>query len=349
MSNIKSNEINIIGLVNKVLKEKRTLAVCVIISLVLGIGYAIGQQKRYTAFVTIAPEASSMGMSQSLSDIAGVIGVDLGGNNTGIDAIYPEIYPNIFASKDFVVNLFNIPVVYKGEKKTYYNHILKDEKIPYYKIPYMYLISLFKQKDDGPKSHKKLNSFQLTKEQDAVCRSIISKIDCQMDKGSSIINISAVDVDPYIAACIADTLQHRLQDYITQYRTQKARQDYINAVKLNKEAKAKYEKQRQLYSTFADANTDVLLKSYQAKLEDMENDLQLKYNNYASTQQQVQSALDKIQEKTPAFTIIQGASVPLEASNMPRSVIVLMSIILGIIIDIIWVLGLKDNIKKIKY
>ena len=117
MSNIKSNEINIIGLVNKVLKEKRTLAVCIIISLVLGIGYAIGQQKRYTAFVTIAPEASSMGMSQSLSDIAGVIGVDLGGNNTGIDAIYPEIYPNIFASKDFVVNLFNIPVVYKGEKK----------------------------------------------------------------------------------------------------------------------------------------------------------------------------------------------------------------------------------------
>ena len=134
MNNIKTNEINIIELVNKVLKEKKTMLVFITFSLVLGIGYAIGQQKRYTAFVTIAPEANSMGMSQSLSDIAGVIGVDLGSSNTGIDAIYPEIYPNIFASKDFVIKLFNIPVVYKGEKKTYYNHILKDEKTPYYKI-----------------------------------------------------------------------------------------------------------------------------------------------------------------------------------------------------------------------
>ena len=169
-----------------------------------------------------------------------------------------------------------------------------------------------------------------------------------MDKGSSIINISAEDVDPYIAACIADTLQHRLQDYITQYRTQKARLDYTNAVKLNKDAQAKYEKLRKKYTSFADANTDVLLKSYQATLEDMENDLQLKYNNYASTQQQVQKALDKIQEKTPAFTIIQGASVPLKASTVPRTIIVLISIIIGVMIDIIWVLGMKDNIKKIK-
>lgn len=348
MNNIKTNEINIIGLINKVLKEKKTMLVFMTFSLVLGIGYAIGQQKRYTAFVTIAPEANSMGMSQSLSDIAGVIGVDLGSSNTGIDAIYPEIYPNIFASKDFVIKLFNIPVVYKGEKKTYYNHILKDEKTPYYKIPYKYLISLFKNKDDEHKNYLKLNSFQLTKEQDAVCNSIISKIDCQMDKGSSIINISAEDVDPYIAACIADTLQHRLQDYITQYRTQKARLDYTNAVKLNKDAQAKYEKLRKKYTSFADANTDVLLKSYQVTLEDMENDLQLKYNNYASTQQQVQKALDKIQEKTPAFTIIQGASVPLKASNVPRTIIVLISIIIGAMIDIIWVLGIKDNIKKIK-
>ena len=80
----------------------------------------------------------------------------------------------------------------------------------------------------------------------------------------------------------------------------------------------------------------------------MENDLQLKYNNYASTQQQVQKALDKIQEKTPAFTIIQGASVPLKASTVPRTIIVLISIIIGVMIDIIWVLGMKDNIKKIK-
>ena len=69
--------------------------------------------------------------------------------------------------------------------------------------------------------------------------------------------------------------------------------------------------------------------------------LQLRY-------EEITQQIDKIQEKTPAFTIIQGASVPLKASTVPRTIIVLISIIIGVMIDIIWVLGMKDNIKKIK-
>jgi len=337
----KNNEINIIELINKVLREKKTLALSFVVSLFLGICYAIGQPKTYTATVTIAPEANSMGMSQSISDIAGAIGMDLGGSNKSVDAIYPEIYPNIFASKDFVTKMFSIQVEVNGQKKTYYDHLLNDVKVPYYKIPMKYILSFLPKKDNGPKGFANLNTFELTKEQDNICNIIIKNIDCQMDKGSSIINITATDYNPYVAACIADTLQKRLQAYITQYRTQKARQDYINAKKLNNEAKATYEKARQQYVAYADANTDVMLKSYQAKLEDMENELQLKYNNYASTQQQVQNARDKIQENTPAFTIIQSASVPLKASSTPRSVMVLMFLFLGFIADLGWVLLLK--------
>lgn len=346
---MKTNEINVVELVNKVLQHKKSMAVCIAVSLLLGIGFALGQQKQYTSYVTIAPEMNSMGMSQSLGDLAGAIGMDLGNMGSNPDAIYPEIYPNIFASQDFAVKLFGVSVNVKGVKKSYYDHILKDKKTPFYAAPFKYVKKWFAKPEEGPKGFKNLNPFALTREQDNVCRAIIANIDCQMDKGTSIINISATDWDPYVAACIADTLQRRLQDYITKYRTQKARQDYANAVKLNREAKAKYEKKRQQYAAFADANTDVVLKSYEAKLEDMENDLQLKYNNYAATQQQVQKALDKIQERTPAFTIIQRASVPLKASSTPRSVMVLAFLVLGFVIDVAWVLGIKDGIKKIKF
>lgn len=346
---MKTNEINVVELVNKVLQHKTSMAVCIAVSLLLGIGYALGQQKRYTAYVSLAPEMNSMGMSQSLGDIAGAFGMDLGNMKSDADAIYPEIYPNIFASSDFAVKLFGVPVTVNGVKKSYYEHIVKDEKTPFYAVPFMAIKKWFSKPDKGYQGFKNLNPFALTREQDNVCHAIIDNIDCQMDKGTSIINIAATDWDPYVAACIADTLQHRLQDYITRYRTQKARQDYQNAVKLNREAKARYEKKRHQYAAFADANTDVVLKSYEAKLEDMENDLQLKYNNYAATQQQVQKALDKIQERTPAFTVIQGASVPLKASSTPRSVMVLAFLVLGIVVDVAWVLGIKDGIKKIKF
>lgn len=342
-----TNEIDIISLVNKVLKAKKTLLIITITSIIIGIGYALGQQKSYTASVIIAPEANSMGMSQSISDIAGAIGMSLGNNNQGVDAIYPEIYPEIFASNDFIIQMFDIPIKTNGAVKTYYNHILQDTKTPYYKKPFAYLMSLFKSPE--PKGSNKLNPFQLTKQQDGVCSTIRGNIDCQMGKGNSVIYISVSDVDPYVAACMADTLQKRLQEYITLYRTQKARQDLAYAQKLNDDARSKYEKARQQYVTFADANTDVMLASYQAKMEDLENDMQLKYNNYTSTKQQIQQAHDKIKENTPAFTIIQQASVPLKSSSTPRSVIVIMFLLLGIFVDLAWVLLIKDNLNKLNF
>lgn len=344
-----TNEIDIISLVNKVLKAKKTLFICLSVSFILGIGYALGQQKRYTSSVVIAPEANSMGMSQSLSDIAGAIGMDLGSKSQGVDAIYPDIYPDIFASNDFIVKLFPIPVIVNGQKKTYYDHIIYDAKIPFYAYPFAKIGELFAEKDTTANTKKKeVNPFQLTKQQNNVCQAIRNSIDCQIDKGNSVIHISVADTNPYVAACIADTLQKRLQEYITLYRTQKARQDLAYAQKINADAKKTYEKARQQYAAFSDANTDVTLMSYHSKIEDLENDMQLKYNNYSSTQQQVQQAHDKIKENTPAFTIIESASVPLQASSTPRSVLVIMFMIVGIFVDIAWVLVIKDTIKKLK-
>lgn len=48
---------------------------------IIGVIVALEQQKRYTSYVVLAPEATSMGMSQNLSDIAGAIGMDIGGGN----------------------------------------------------------------------------------------------------------------------------------------------------------------------------------------------------------------------------------------------------------------------------
>lgn len=52
--------------------------------------------------------------------------------------------------------------------------------------------------------------------------------------------------------------------------------------------------------------------------------MQLKFNNYTETAQQMRKAEEKIQENTPAFTELQSATVPLRASSTPRSIIVIM-------------------------
>lgn len=95
------------------------------------------------------------------------------------------------------------------------------------------------------------------------------------------------------------------------------------------DAKASYEKARRLYGSYADANSEVILESYRAKQNDLENDMQLKYNNYTAMVTQYQAAKAKVQERTPAFTMIKGSSVPIKPSGPKRMIFVLIMLILS--------------------
>ena len=147
---------------------------------------------------------------------------------------------------------------------------------------------------------------------------------------------------------MADTIQKQLQEYITIYKTKKARMDLAYAEKLYHESKAQYIQAQQKYSAYSDANTDIILEAFKAKREELENEMQLKYNIYTQTVQQLQIAKAKVQEQTPAFSVIQSASIPLKASSTPRSFIVLLYVFLGFVFDALWVGIFRDAIKKAK-
>ena len=343
-TNNNSKEFDLLAIIRHILNNKISLMVWLVLFTILGITYALNKEKSYTATVTLAPEATSMGMSQGLSSIAGSLGIDLASKKNDVDAIYPEIYPEIFASSDFIIKLFDIPVLPKDSTtyKSYYKHIVQDHKIPFW----TYYINNFQKKEKEEPLTEKVNPTRLTKQQNKAYEQIRHNIECQLNKGTNLINISVTDVDPQIAATIADTLQQRLQQYITAYRTKKARKDYNYAEKLNNETKLIYIKARQAYSEYADANTDVTLETIKAKLEDLENEMQLKYNNYTQTQQQMLQAKERIQENTPAFTIIQQATIPLKPSSTPRTFMVLGLMITGLFVDVIWIFFIKDSIVK---
>jgi len=197
------------------------------------------------------------------------------------------------------------------------------------------------QKQENP-NNCAVNPFRLTKNQDGVYNTIRNNISCQVDKKTNVITISVTDFDKLVAATIADTLQNRLQQYITIYRTQKARTDLKYAQGLFNDTKIQYVKSQQLYASYSDANQDLVLQSFKSKKEELENEMQLRFNIYNQAVQQLQLAKAKVQEKTPAFTIVQGASVPIKSSSMSRSMIVLFYLAFGFVIDSLWVLYFRD-------
>ena len=70
---------------------------------------------------------------------------------------------------------------------------------------------------------------------------------------------------------MTDSVREKLQTYITNYRTNKARTDYEYYKKLTFNAKQEYEKVRRQYASMADARTNVSLRSVELRMEDLEN------------------------------------------------------------------------------
>jgi capsule polysaccharide export protein KpsE/RkpR len=201
--------------------------------------------------------------------------------------------------------------------------------------------------DEDDMDEKKIDPFQLTKQQADVVKALEKKVVCDVDNKTLVISISVTDQDPLICATVADSVQARLQEFITDYRTKKARVDVEYNQKLTAEAKAQYDKAREQYAEYADAHQDIMYQSDRTKLMNLENDMQLKYNAYNTLAQQLLAAEAKVQEETPSFTTLQRATVPVKKAGPSRGKLVLIVLFLAFLCTSVWILYKEDQLKPL--
>ena len=333
------------GAIWQAIKSNRKLYYIVLpIAFVVAVVIAKSIPTYYKCEVMLAPEAgggsSSMGQ---LASLASSFGVSLGGGgNAGGDAITPSLYPDLMKSTDFKTSLFPIKVHGKNDKTsmTYYDYLKNEWKEPWWE-DFFGLMAPEKKQDTL------VNNFELTGEQARIAGMIMKNVVCKIDKKTDLISISVTTQEPYIAALLADSVQTRLQDFLTDYRTKKSRHDLEYAEMLQQQAKKDYEHARQKYVEFVDANQDIVLESIRQKQTDLENDLQLQYNNYNTLSAQVLAYKAKVQEATPAFTTLQRATVPLAPAGPKRPQILFVCLFLAALFTTIWILYKEHQLKPL--
>ena len=290
----------------------------------------------YKCTVMLAPEMSGAKSGGALSGLASSFGINLGGANAGADAIVPTHYPDLMNSVTFRASLFPIKIQREGESgsMTYYEYLKDCQKTPWWSEvtngTLNWISSLFSS-DRTDTDTIGLNIFRLTEEQSAVIAQIGAKVVCNVDNRTNVITIDVTDQDPLVAATMADSVQKHLQAFITDYRTSKARIDLAYNQKLYKESKARYEEARKRYANFSDANRNVLFENKRSERAELENEMQLQYRTYSQIAAQLQLAEAKVQEETPAFTILQPATVPIHKNGPQRKRNILVFIVLALL------------------
>lgn len=320
------DEIRIGGLVKYLWKSKYKFLLPMFLTGAISSAIMLCIPRYYKVKVMLVPEYST-GSSASLGglgSLASMAGLNLG-NISSTDAIVPIFYPDVVGSKDFLVDLMDVNVSTKDStfNGRFVEYLTKHQKAPFW----MVWVEKIKTKIKGPsvlnetKGYKP-NPYMLTKVEDEIVKGMQGSIVCNVDKKTDVITLSVTSQDPLVATQIADTVQHRLQKFITEYRTKKTRVEVEYYTKLYDEAREDYLLAQQEYAEFADSHYDLVLNEYKMIEEQLENDMQMAYSVYNTINQQKVLAEAKLRERTPAFTTLQSASVPVKHAGPKRMITV---------------------------
>lgn len=351
MNEQKAKDVIDFGKIAKILWNKKKLFFILwVIVFILSCIWIFPQPRYYKCEVLLAPEMSSEDVAGSLSSMASSFGLKLGGSNN--DAIYPELYPDLLSSNEFIIDVLETKITTQDSSLTtdYYTYLVKHQKKNWLTQPFVnakvWLKTLFSDKKAGiAGSPKALDPFMLSEFDYNIVDNAKKKILCYVNKKTDVITISFTDQDPYISAIMANSVKQHLQNFIIKYRTHKARIDVEHYKQLADSTQKEYNKSVERYSRFCDSNNDVILQSAISERDKLENDMQLKLNAYTAMSTQLEASKVKLQEKTPAFTTLVSATVPIKPAGPKRMIFVAAMLILSTIITGIWLT--RDECMKV--
>lgn len=350
------NEIDLMDILRRIVGIRKAIYKAAGIGLLIGIVVAISIPKQYTVTVTLSPEMGSAkegGLSGLAASFLGN-GVTMG---DATDALNASLSADIVSSTPFLMELsaMKIPVT-RNEVMTLDTY-LDEESSPWWNyvigLPGMVIggvKSLFTEDEEGVMSSDKASqgTIELSKKELRKISTLKKMITASVDKKNSMTSVTVTFQNPMVAAVVADSVVNKLQEYIIDYRTFKAKEDCLYLEKLFKERQQKYYAAQQKYADYLDSHDNIILQSVRAEQERLQNDMSLAYQVYSQVASQLQIARAKVQEEKPVFAVVEPAVVPLDPSGTSKKIYVLVFIFLCVCIVIFWNLLGNDFFNKLK-
>ena len=349
-------EIDLMGVLRRIMGIRKKIYKAADIGLIIGVIIAISIPRQYTVEVTLSPE---MGSAKG-GGLSGLAASFLGSDVTmgdGSDALNASLSADIVSSTPFLLELstMKIPVL-KNEMMTL-NAYLDEESSPWcsYVIGFPAMViggvkSLFIEGEDEFISSDKVSqgTIELSKKELGKIGVLKKMIVASVDKKTSMTSVAVTLQEPRVAAVVADSVVKKLQEYIIDYRTSKAKEDCIYLEKLFKERQQEYYAAQKKYADYLDSHDNIILQSVRAEQERLQNDMSLAYQIYSQVGSQLQVSRAKVQEEKPVFAVIEPAVVPLTPSGTDKKICVLAFVFLSVCIVIFWHLLGKDILNKFK-
>ena len=281
-------EIDLMDILRKIIGIRKKIYKAAGIGLIIGIIIAISIPKQYTVEVTLSPE---MGSTKG-GGLSGLAASFLGSGATmsdGTDALNASLSADIVSSTPFLLELSVMEIPASENKKMTLNTYLDEESSPWWSyiigLPSMVIggvKSLFIKEDEETISDRgNQGTIELSKKESQKIETLKKMIIASVDKKTSMTTVAVTLQNPKVAAVVADSVVGKLQEYIINYRTSKAKEDCIYLERLFKERQQEYYVAQKRYADYMDSHDNIILQSVRAEQERLQNDMSLAYQVYS--------------------------------------------------------------------
>ena len=343
----------LIPLMKKAIKSWKKILLWALIASVIGIVIGLSIPKTFTSRAVIAPEIMTRSSTGGLSSLASLAGINM--NTMALtDAMHPDMYPAIINSTNFYVSLFDLPVSFE-KRDSVVNTDLYDYMANYYKSPWWgYVLglphmaaagvkSLFSKKEDEDEAlgHAVIDTLRLTKEQERVVKSLSKSITATVEKRTYLLTIGVTMQDRDIAAQVANAVVDNLKEFVTNYRTEKAKENRDYYKDLYDQTRADYLAAQRAYTYYMDTHQGTMSKSAQVYQTQLQNEAQLRFQMFSQTAQNLQNAEAKVQLESPVLVVIQPGVAP-HAGKPSKVKLAILFFILGAALCFGWICWRKE-------
>jgi capsular polysaccharide biosynthesis protein len=350
-----TGEIDLIRLARYIWEGRRVIIKVTAAFLIAGIIIAFVSPKQYKSEARMLPEITEPGggASSLLKEFSGLGG--LGGFNIpaleGIDAIGPDLYPEVLRSTPFFLELLRHRVKVKTDGNTrevavmyYVEELMRSNfsrTLRKYTINLGGTLGTLFAGASGDMSATVLSNegiYYMNKAQYDAIKTLSDRIIADADQRSGVITVTAEFPDPFVTAQIAHFAVNYLTDYITEYRLEKVRRDLKFFEDRYAEKENEFRKAQLALARYRDANINVISSEVRTEEQRLQDHYNLAFNGYNAMAQQLEQARTKVQEETPVIKILEPVIVPVVKSKPGRFLIMVVSILLGGIISISYLL-----------
>lgn len=311
----------------------------------------------YTSAASVMPEleSSSAGGLSKFAGLASLAGVDLSSMSSS-EAIRPDLYPNVINNTSFFLYLLEEDIkTTTGTKENFLDFYIrtyelqedtvttnKDSFISNMKESLGIAAKVAIQKDSSG------DFIYLPEYKGEIIEELKEKIVADMDKKTGIISVSVELPDPVTAAYVAKISMDYLTAFVTDYRTEKSRQDLNFLAQQLGRAKGKYYTTQSKKAQYSDQfqSATIRLQAADIQRERIEADYRVSSSFYTELMKQYESAKMDLQKQTPVFKTLEQPIIPYEKSGPRRSILIFATSLLGIIAATAMTLIRKNNYRK---